>query len=268
LANGKPNLYRPELDGIKAPLGVLLYLIRKDSVDIYNIPIARITKEYLDYLELMEEMQIELAGEFFVLAATLMRIKVQLLLRKDDTEDDPREGLVRSLLEYKKMVEAARSLKEMEEERRQVFTRPVPDREKEYVEEPTLELNLFHLMKAFQKIVNEFETREVSEIDPDEYTMEEKIEVIIASLAAQEMVSFVDLFDGISSRLEAIVTFMALLELIKLSRVKVRQETPFGVIWIYRATLYNSEERVPVKNTADSAAKSAENDKEEAADAG
>ena len=268
MADGQSNLYRPELDGIKAPLGVLLHLIRKDNLDIYDIPIAQITREYLAYLERMEGLQIELAGEFFVMAATLMRIKIQMLLRKDDTEEDPREGLVRSLLEYKKMVEAAKSLKDMEEERLKIFTRPVPDREKEFVEEPTLELNLFHLMKAFQKIVTEFESREVSEIEPEEYTMEDKIKVIIASLAAREMVSFVDLFDGISSRLEAIVTFMALLELIKMARVRVRQESPFSVIWIYRASQYNSEERVPVEITDNSAAEAAESDKEESADAG
>jgi segregation and condensation protein A len=269
LVDGPSNLYLPELEGVKAPLGVLLYLIRRDNLDIYDIPISRITKEYLEYLELMEELQIELAGEFFVMAATLMRIKAQMLLRRDDTEEDPREGLVRSLLEYKKMVEAARSLKEMEEERLKIFTRPVPDREKEFVEEPTLELNLFHLMKAFRKIVNEFEAREVSEIDPEEYTIEEKVEVILAALATQEMVSFQDLFSGISSRLEAIVTFMALLELIKLARIRVRQESPFGAIWIYRAAQYDSEEHIALSQPdSPPAEQTAEKDNEEATDAG
>jgi segregation and condensation protein A len=268
LAEGQHHLYRPELEGVKAPLGVLLYLIRRDNLDIYDIPISRITREYLDYLELMEELQIELAGEFFVMAATLMRIKAQLLLRKDDGEEDPREGLVRSLLEYKKMVEAARSMGEMEEERLKIFTRPVPDREKEFIEEPTLELNLFHLMKAFRKIVAELETREVSEIDPEEYTMEEKIEVIITSLTDREMVAFGELFEGISSRLEAIVTFMALLELIKLSRVRARQESPFGSIWIYRASLYDSREHLTLTHQDKPAATTAENDTEEGADAG
>ena len=99
MAESQAKVYRTALEGIKAPLGVLLYLIRRDNLDIYDIPISRITKEYLEYLDLMEELHIELAGEFFVLAATLMRIKAQMLLRKDESEEDPREGLVRSLLE-------------------------------------------------------------------------------------------------------------------------------------------------------------------------
>jgi segregation and condensation protein A len=139
-----------ELEGIRAPLGVILYLIRRDNLDIYDIPIAKITREYLDYLNLMEGMQIDLAGEFFVLAATLMRIKIQMLLRKDDdTDEDPRQELVQSILEYKKMVEAAKSFKDLEDERMRVFTRPVPQEEKDAVTgEVVIDLNLFQLMPS------------------------------------------------------------------------------------------------------------------------
>jgi segregation and condensation protein A len=231
------------LEWAKAPLGVLLYLIRKNNIDIYDIPIARITKEYLEYLDLMEELHIELAGEFFVLAATLMRIKVQMLLRKDDSEEDPREGLVRNLLEYKKMVEAAKSMKEMEEERLKIYKRPIPDREKEFKEEPVLELNLYQLMKAFQKIVSEYEAREVSEIEPEIVTIEERIAVILSALTVNGQVSFHELFEDSSSRLEMVVTFMALLELIKLAKIKSRQEGAFGSIWLYRGPAFENNQQ-------------------------
>ena len=241
MADGQTNAYHTELDWAKAPLGVLLYLIRKNHIDIYDIPIANITKEYLDYLDLMEELQIELAGEFFLLAATLMRIKAQMLLRKDDAEEDPREGLVRNILEYRKLVEAARSMKEMEEERLQIYTRPVPDREKEFTEEPVVDLNLFQLMRAFQKIIAEFDEREISEIIPEEVTIEEKIAVILSSLSSKSQIAFYELFEETSSRLEMIVTFMALLELIKLAKIMARQEGAFGSIWIYRASAFDPD---------------------------
>ncbi len=268
MVDSQSNVYRTALEGIKAPLGVLLYLIRRDNLDIYNIPIARITREYLEYLDLMEELHIELAGEFFVMAATLMRIKIQMLLRKDESDEDPREGLVRSLLEYKKMLEAAKSLKDMEEQRMNIFHRPVPEREKELVEEPTLELNLYQLMKAFRSIVAEFEERDVSEIEPEVYTMEEKIVAILASLSSRDQISFHELFSDTSSRLEMIVTFMALLELIKLAKVKARQEDAFGSIWIYRAPAFDLETGAPGIGAGEEGAGSVEPNGKEAHDAG
>lgn len=231
----RPETYRTELEGIRAPLGVILYLIRRDNLDIYDIPIAKITREYLDYLNTMEEARIELAGEFFVLAATLMRIKAQLLLRRDDEEgEDPREDLVRSLLEYKKMVEAANTFKELEEDRARVFTRPVPSAEKEYREEPELDLSLYQLMRAFQEVMYQFNAAEVREIELEEYTIEEKIELVTGALEAKSQVLFSELFEGAASRMELIVTLMAVLELIKHGHACVRQEQPFSSIWLYR----------------------------------
>ncbi len=226
MAEPRPVSYTTELEGVRAPLGVILYLIRRDDLDIYDIPIARITREYLDYLNMMEESQIELAGEFFVLAATLMRIKAQMLLRRDDdTDDDPREGLVRSLLEYRTMVEAAKGFREMEDERHNVFTRPVPE----------IDLSLYQLMKAFREAMIQFDAVEVSEIELEEYTIEEKIAVIEEKLGEHEQVTFEDLFADATSRMGLIVTLMALLELIKHGHVKTRQDTSFGTIWMYRA---------------------------------
>jgi segregation and condensation protein A len=235
LADARSDGYKTELEGVRAPLGVILYLIRRDNLDIYDIPVARITREYLEYLDLIEKMEIDLAGEFFVLAATLMRIKAQILLRKDDdTDEDPRTELVRSLIEYKKMVEAARTFKELEGERRNIFTRVVPDQEKSLREEPVIDLSLYHLMKAFQEIVHQFESSGVREIELEEYTIEEKIIAVLEALRQERQVEFQELFAGSTSRMELIVTLIGLLELIKHSQVTVAQESAFGAIWLYR----------------------------------
>lgn len=241
----KSNTYKAELEGIKAPLGVILHLIKRDNIDIYDIPIAKITKDYLEYLDVMEQCQIDLAGEFFVMAATLMRIKVQMLLRRDEDAEDPREELVRNLLEYKRIVEAARSLKEMEDERMKVFRRPVPQNEKEFRPEPSFDLSLFGIMRAFREIMGAFEAQEISEIVPEEFTVEEKIEVILRTVARQRQTTFGELFAGSVSRLEVIVTFIALLELLKRAEVKCRQEGAFGEIWIYKANPSQMEDGAP-----------------------
>lgn len=227
--------FTTELEGLRAPLGVILYLIRRDNLDIYDIPIAKITREYLDYLNAMESMQIELAGDFFVLAATLMRIKVQMLLRReDDADEDPRQELVRSLLEYKKMVEAARGLREIEEHRLQIFTRPVPLEDKNVTVEPEMDLSLYQLMRAFQEVMTQFEGAPVREVELESYTIEEKIDVVRGALAAREPALFTDLLVQSRSRLELIVTLMAVLELLKHGQARVEQEASFGPIWLYR----------------------------------
>jgi segregation and condensation protein A len=234
LADTGSGAYYAQLEGIKAPLGVILFLIKRNNLDVYDIPIARITLEYLQYLDMMEKLNIELAGEFFVMAATLMRIKAQMLLRKEDDQEDPREELVRSLIEYQKMAEAARTLKSLEEERYRIFTRSVPTQDKEFEPQVELELNLYELMKAFREIAANFAETEVREIEPEAVTIEDKIKFIVQVLSREKQVSFSDLFAKDSSRLELIVTFIAVLELIKEAFIKARQEGPFGTIWLYR----------------------------------
>lgn len=235
MAEPKPLHYTTELEGLRAPLGVILYLIRRDNLDIYDIPIAKITREYLDYINMIEGMQIELAGEFFVLAATLMRIKVQMLLRKDDESDeDPRQELVRSLLEYKKMVEAARTFRDIEEVRAGIFTRPVPPPEKDVAGDPIIDLSLFQLMRAFQQVMTQFEGADVREVELEQFTIEEKIAAVQAALEAREPVLFADLFAESRTRLEVIITFMATLELLKHGHARVQQDASFGSIWIYK----------------------------------
>lgn len=235
MAEPRPAHFTTELEGLRAPLGVILYLIRRDNLDIYDIPIAKITREYLDYLTSMEDMQIELAGDFFVLAATLMRIKVQMLLRKeDDTDEDPRQELVRSLIEYRKMVEAAKGLRDMEEHRQHIFLRPITIDEKSALPEPEIDLSLFQLMRAFQEVITQFEGAPVREVELETYTIEEKIDVVRNAIGAREPVLFTDLFAGSRSRMELIVTLMAMLELLKHGQARVEQEASFGPIWIYK----------------------------------
>ncbi|HET6349458.1 MAG TPA: segregation/condensation protein A [Candidatus Krumholzibacteria bacterium] len=242
MADIRPASFTTELEGIRAPLGVILYLIRRDNLDIYDIPIAKITREYLDYLNAMEGMQIELAGDFFVLAATLMRIKVQMLLRKeDDSDEDPRQELVRSLLEYRKMVEAARGLKEIEEHRRNIFTRPIRPEDKTVTVEPEIDLSLYQLMRAFQEVMTQFEGAPVREVELESFTIEEKIDTVRAALEAREPMLFTDLFADSRSRLELIVTLMAVLELLKHGHARVEQETSFGPIWIYRGRNFGAD---------------------------
>jgi len=240
----KPN-YLTDLDGIKAPLGVILFLIRRDNIDVYDIPIAKITKDYLQYLDAMETAQIELAGEFFVMAATLMRIKAQMLLRRDEGEEDPREELVRNLLEYKKMVEAAKSFKELEEERRRVFQRPIPQEEKEFKGEPVLELTLFEVMRAFREIMVEFDAAEVREIEREEFHVDDKIELIMKHLEADGQVRFKELFEDSASRLEIIVTFISILECMKRLLIKCKQEVARGEIWVYPVDPNDKLEELP-----------------------
>src|SRR5262249_13471102 len=157
------------------------------------------------------------------------------LLRKDeDTDEDPRQELVRSLLEYKKMVEAARGLREMEEHRQHIFLRPAGLEDKSQMVEPELDLSLYHLMKAFQEVMTQFEGAPVGEVGWASFTIEEKIDVVRGSLGAREPMLFTDLFSGSRSRLELIVTLMAVLELLKHGQARVEQEASFGPIWIYR----------------------------------
>jgi segregation and condensation protein A len=242
LKEARAENYKAALEGIKAPLGVILYLIKRDNLDIYDIPIAKITKDYIEYLDAMEQAHIELAGEFFVMAATLMRIKAQMLLRRDEGEEDPREELVRNLVEYKKMVEAARSFQSMEEERLKMFTRPVPQHEKELRGEAEFELSMYEIMRAFRDIASQLDGEPVNEFEREAFTIEEKIEAIRNSLSEKGQVRFRDLFAGMSSRLEVIVTFIAMLELMKQLRISVRQEAAFGEIWIYPAQQLQAEE--------------------------
>ena len=230
--------YQIRLIQFEGPLDLLLHLIRRDKINIYDIPISHITKEYLAYIEIMQELELEVAGEFFVMAATLMRIKSQMLLpRHEDLEEeevDPREDLVRNLLEYRKFKEAASCFAEKEEDRRRMYPRPMPHTvEEETTEEPD-EVGLFDLLEALRGIFENLKRQAVYRVVPDSVTVEQKIEKIRSTLARRSEVLFTELFEGGYTKIEIIVTFLALLEMIKLGELAARQMAHGTDIWLYK----------------------------------
>jgi segregation and condensation protein A len=230
--------YRVRLSHFEGPLDLLLHLIIRDKINIYDIPISHITREYLAYIEVMQELQLEVAGEFFVMAATLMRIKAQMLLPRrvleDDEIEDPRDELVRNLLEYKKFKEASKDLAEREEERRMVFTRPPASFPEDQAQSKTIEVTLFDLIGAFRKVLDDLKKQVAYRVAREAFTIEEKIEAIRNTLDNRSEVLFTELFRGNFERMEIIVTFLAILELIRLGELVARQMSIGSDIWIYR----------------------------------
>ena len=236
--------YKVQLEIFEGPLDLLLYLIKKDEVDIYDIPIERITTQYMEYLSVMKMLDLNIAGEFIVMAATLMMIKSRLLLPADerpemeDEEDDPRWELVRQLVEYKKFKEAALHLQQREYLQENVFARglePVVETEPE----PGVgigDVSIFDLISAFNEALKKVRVEEFGEIVDDRFTVVDKIEQILGTIRDQGKVRFRDLFANIAARHEIVCTFLALLELIRLRQLNAQQDSDFGEIVIVKAT--------------------------------
>ena len=231
--------YKVCLEVFEGPLDLLLYLIKKEELDIYNIPIARITAQYLDALEVMETLDLNIAGDFLVMAATLMQIKSRMLLPVDPEntetdEADPREELVRRLLEYKAFKESAEILRGFEEKRSDRFNRAF--RPEPWLDEDALllDVSLWDLVSAFSKALKDLPKTPDHEVLRDEFTVAQKIEEIQARLVERPSLGFSGLFRKAKDRLEAITLFLALLELVRLKKIKVSQSTHFGEIEIAR----------------------------------
>lgn len=230
--------YSIKLPVFEGPLDLLIHLIRENKIDIYDIPIVLITGQYLRYIEMMKELNLEIAGEFLVMAATLIHIKSRMLLPPDEEappeeQEDPRLELVQRLLEYQAFKEASLELREREDEWLRVFYR-VPLKEEEVEQEPELylfDVNLFDLLGALKKI---FDTAppEVVSITKETLTVKDKISLIMEMLENQETIRFEDLFKGDRTREQVIVTFLALLELLRLGLARAYQEKEFGNIWV------------------------------------
>ena len=229
--------YQVRLTQFEGPLDLLLHLIRRDKIDIYDIPISHITHEYLAYIEIMQELELELAGKFFVMAATLMRIKAQMLLPQrsnaEEEEEDPRDELVQNLIEYKKYKEAAQHMAEMENDRRRVFTRPTTVFISDDEGEPALEVTVFDLLGAFKKVFEELKKQVSYRITKEPVTIEEKLEIIRSNLGSRGEVLFTELFEGDFSKMDIIVTFLAVLEMVRLGELLARQMTKGHDIWLY-----------------------------------
>jgi len=235
--------YKVKLEVFEGPLDLLLYLIKQDEIDIYDISLERITGQYLEYLQAFKELNIELAGEFIVMAANLIYLKSRSLLPvdqqppdEDAAEDDPRWELIRQLIEYKKFKEAAAELHARQIEQEKIFAREgTPTRG---TQEPLQlgEIGIFQLIHAFQIVIKRIEARQdVQEIFAERFSVSEKIDAILQRVAEGARVRFSELFGAAASRLEVVVTFLALLELIRLKQVRATQRTLFDEIEIAAA---------------------------------
>lgn len=229
--------YQVRLSQFEGPLDLLLHLIRRDKIDIYDIPISHITEEYLAYIEIMQELDLEVAGDFFVMAATLMRIKAQMLLPRrteiEGEEDDPRDELVRNLLEYKKFKEAAQHFSEMEEDRRRVYTRPTLSDTSQGEPEQTIEVTVFDLFGAFKKVLEELKKQVNYRVERETISLEDRILMIRERLMERKEVLFTELFESRFDKMEIIVTFLAILELVRLGELVARQMSGGSDIWLY-----------------------------------
>ena len=242
--------FESQLDAIKikveafeGPLDLLVHLIKKNQMNVYDIQISVITKQYLDYLNLMLELNLDVASEFLVMAATLIHIKSKMLLPRPETaagdpgdEEDPRDALVRRLLEHQKFKAAAELLHERQTLRAAQFHRPdaaVADVTGEGYE-PELEVDLFSLLAAFRGVLERAKARPHVVLPPEQMSIEQRIEQLLERLSETEAVGFEELFVDANSRPALIVTFLALLEMIRLKLIRVFQAGSFGPIRVYK----------------------------------
>lgn len=234
--------YPVRVSDFEGPLDLLIHLIKTNEVDIYDIPIVLITKQYLEYLDLMREINLDVAGEFLVMAATLIQIKSRMLVPRIETADeeaeeaDPREMLVRRLLEHQKFRAAAEMLHDRETIRSAQWTRP--DTRVEDIAgapfERELEVDLFSLLQAFQAVLSRRSGLPRVPLPQETIPIEVRMRQVLEQLSATEPARFEDLFSDASSRRDLITTFLALLELIRLKRIRVLQAGSFGPMQLFR----------------------------------
>ncbi len=236
------NEYKVKLEVFEGPLDLLLYLIKKDEIDIYDIPIEHITKQYLQYMDMFKILDLDVAGDFVVMAANLIYIKSRYLLPKDQQppeetaeEDDPRWELVRQLIEYKKFKDAAAHLQQCELTQENLFSR-VAEKQEFEAERPIGEVSIFDLINAFNGILKRInQTEDLREIFAENYTVSDKIDLIMKLTAGGVSLKFSELFASVASRTEIVVTFLALLELIRLKQLRAVQCDTFGEIELVKA---------------------------------
>ncbi len=240
--------YKVKLEVFEGPLDLLLFLVRREEVELWDIPIEKITQQFLDYLQQAQELDIHLAGDFIVMAATLIYIKSRRLLpddpnlepdEVDEDESDPRFELIRRLIEYKRFKEAAHQLQVRETARLDVFVRPPSKPQFDVAAEPLqlAEIGMLDLLHAFNSMLRKYAARwPLRELERARFTITEKIEHLLATIPQDEetSVEFESLFADSASREEVVVTFLALLELMRLRQLRVRQDGEFGIIRIFR----------------------------------
>ena len=235
--------YQIKLDIFEGPLDLLLYLVTKDEVDIKDIQVSRVCQQFLEYLDLMKEINVDIAGEYLVMAATLIRLKARELLPQEETSElleneeiISREQLIAQLAEYKKFKEAANDLKKRENIQLGTFYKAMPEKiewEEEF-EEKGVEAGIFDLLSAFKKILEQTPAETSHHVLFNNIKLDDRIEAVISYIADHPQAKFEELFGEHRSRMMVVVTFMAILELIKMEYIAIRQETQFGQIWVYK----------------------------------
>jgi segregation and condensation protein A len=251
--NEAPQQMDVNLDVFEGPLDLLLHLIKKNDLAISDIPIAQITQEYLTYLDLMKDLNLEMAGEFLVMASTLVQIKAQMLLPAPDVADedagpDPREELVNKLLEYQRFKEAAGVLSVYKEKAKDIFYRSNPPQFER--DDFTLRASVFDLLTAFKRVLDRA-PKEVGQILREEITIESRIREVLDALQVKASMAFEELFAGSRRRIDLIITFLALLELIRMKQIVAMQPDIFGELRIYRAdAVPQPAETAPVESQA------------------
>lgn len=239
-------MYKIRLPNFEGPFDLLLYFIKRDELNIYDIPIARVTSEFLEYIRIIRYFDLESAGEFILMASTLMYIKAQLLLPKPKAEsdgevEDPRTALVQKLLEYKQMKDAAIELSHKAEENKYIFYRKLFEADKEVIEASADYKNasLFELIKAFQKVMNRAQEADINHvIELNNITIEEKAQRIIEKLKISQRLSFFKITQN-QSVTHLIVTFLAILDLMKSQLIMIYQDDDFEDIIITDRTFLN-----------------------------
>ena len=236
--------YKVKFEVFEGPMDLLLYLVKKEEVDIYEVNLTKIAREFIEYVDLMREFDIEIAGEFLVMASTLMYIKSKELLPvdqqvatdEDDEGEDPRWELIRKLVEYKKFKDAADKLGTLEHEQEDVYPRLPAKQEFDMPEDrgPGLKVSIFDLINAVNDVIKRVEARthDISRIEDERFTVADKINVLRERLASQPRFTFSELFADAAGRNEVVATFLAMLELIRLEQIKIDQEDNFGDIVI------------------------------------
>lgn len=248
--------YKVKFEVFEGPLDLLLYLIKKEEVDIYEVNLTKLATQFIEYIEMMREFDLEIAGEFLVMASTLMYIKSRELLPVDQQVQvegeeegvDPRWELIRQLVEYKKFKDAAAQLQVLEARQEGVFPR-VPARLEFETDTPAPkpDVSIFDLLNAVNAVLKRFEKRDTArDIFEDKWTVSEKIEAILRVLGSRETVRFSELFEDATSRSEVVCTFLALLELIRLKQLVCLQPAEFAEIQIRRAANFNNSTPVAV----------------------
>jgi len=237
--------YAIKLDVFEGPLDLLLYLIKKNEIDIYNIPIALITQQYLDYLNIIKSLNLDLAGEYLVMASTLVHIKSRMLLpapeepSEEDEGDDPRAELVKQLLEYQAFKEAATNLAQRPILERDVFKRSAALPEERQIrsagDDELIEVSIFELIEALHAVVSRLDKKELLEIDLEKLSLTEIINDVMERLIREKSLTFEELLGEKKDRRRIVYTFLAMLELMKLKMIKAYQTAAFGAIRIFPA---------------------------------